>query len=413
MDVIASRISKLGHSLTLPLQSINAMFVPRKTIFESIIRTFYCKTNKSHYVRSYDVSSQPVWISQLTSTIGNPSLGDTSYGEQHKLQFFQTDNDETISSSSPKILLNFQKLIKNEIEDEMRRADDAIAFVSSHDIIEESNNLLVFPEANIENNDLQTSLDLLGGGEEHDNDLSDHIINEEKCTPPVQPPHDRVDDRNGHRNVKQQQLRPAPNMTIYQYKSTDETYFQWDYRYHPEIKEWNVMNMLIKIERTLKDAHLEPYGKLRGVDTVRQNIINLDVTEKFRLGRNKSLQKGKISCKFTRDGVQPDYKKTEKRMKRLLRPIPLLRSILKIIYERHAIYASGYSEQIAHLDPFCLGESFFGPDTNVRVDYDTARLMLRELWLHGHSSKFNKLQWQHNIHQERLKERNYRPKLTD
>jgi hypothetical protein len=230
----------------------------------------------------------------------------------------------------------------------------------------------------------------------------------------VQPPHDSIRKRKDRIIKKPQQLSSTvPSMTIYQYKSTEETYFQWDYRYHPKVTEWNVTNMLTKIEKTLKGAHLEPYGKHRGVDTVRNNILNFDVKEKFRLGRNKSLEKGKISVKLTRDGVQPDYKKTRQQMNQLLRPNYLLRSILKVIYERHSIYASGYTEQIAHLDPCCLGESFFGPDTPIRVDYNVSRLMLRELWLHGHSSTFNKLQWNHNTQQEQLKVKNYRPKLTD
>jgi hypothetical protein len=214
-------------------------------------------------------------------------------------------------------------------------------------------------------------------------------------------------------NATTQQTIQAPGTTIYHYKSTEETYFQWDYRYHRKVKETNMINMLKKIETTLHNAHLEPYGKQRGVDTVRNNLLNLDVKEKFRLGRNKSLEKGKIIRKSGKNGLAPDYKVMHERMKRLLRPMYLLRSMLKVLYERHAIYASGYTVELSKLDEYCLGESFYGYKTHIRMDHHTAKLILRELWLHGWSGKFNKLQKEHNQYQERLRLKNYKPKLTD
>lgn len=357
----------------------------------------------SQYLRSYFVSSRTVLCSFQLPT-RNRFSGNARCLELHSLS--QGDSDET---KSTKLTLNFQKLMTTDNMEEIQRSDKEIAVLSNDDGTLQWSDPLLLTDTNLESD---ISLDLYCNGLEKDTDESDIIFDEESCAKLLQSPHDLVADMNNHPTENMAPVEP-PNMTIYHYKSTEETYFQWDYRNHPEVKERNVVNTLIKINRTLKDAHLEPHGKQRGVDTVRNNILNLDVTEKFRLGRHKSLQKGKISCKSTRDGVKPDYERMQRRMTKLLRPNSLLRSILKVIYERHAIYASDYTEQIAHLDPCCLGESFFGPETNVRVDYDTSRLMLRELWLHGHSGTFNKLQGKHNAHQERLKEKNYRPKLTD
>jgi hypothetical protein len=375
--------------------------IPRKVILDAIRRTYYYKSDVSQHLRSCSVSSRPTLCSQSSSTIISTENVTGSRVDYNNLS--QTENDESKSSPS-NIVLNFQKLITNENAHEIRQTDNDFTALWNDDKIEKDESL---------DSHISLSSDLFSDEKDQVDDESENNFNEEVITFPSQSPHTLVEERSEHQKGIQHQLPRAPNMTIYQYKSTEETFFQWDYRNHHNVIEWNMVNMLTKIDKTLKDAHLEPYGKQRGVDTVRNNVLSLDVTEKFRLGRHKSLQKGKLCCKVTRKGIIPDYDKTQKRMQQLLRPMYLMRSILKVIYERHAIYASGYTEQIAHLDPFCLGESFFGPDTKIRVDYDTARLMLRELWLHGHSSTFNKLQKNHNAQQERMKEKNYRPKLTD
>lgn len=51
--------------------------------------------------------------------------------------------------------------------------------------------------------------------------------------------------------------------------------------------------MFVKIDQTLKDTHLEPFGKRRGVNTLRRNILAFDRGTKFRLARAKSFVKRK------------------------------------------------------------------------------------------------------------------------
>jgi hypothetical protein len=204
-----------------------------------------------------------------------------------------------------------------------------------------------------------------------------------------------------------------PDMTVYHYKSTEETFFQWDYRNHPKIEGKNMNNLLNKIEATLNNAHLEPYGRQRGVATVLQNVMDMEVGEKFRLGRNKSFKKLKPINPWNEKEPRPNPKKKKRRINNMLRPTQLCRSLFKLLNDRHAIYASGCTAEISALDEYCLGESFFGPTTHVRVSPRTAKLMLKELWLHGHSSTFNMFQKNHNNYQEILKRKLWKPSLTD
>ena len=175
----------------------------------------------------------------------------------------------------------------------------------------------------------------------------------------------------------------------------------------------DMKNLLQKIEATIHNAHLEPFGRARGVQTVRENIMYMEVGDKYRLGHKKSFTKGRLVLRYQRGGLLPDYKRTNEQMRQRLRPKPLLRSIFKCLYERHAIHATGCTPALGIVDDRTLGESFFGPDTHITLNQIDAKLILRELWLHGHSSKFNKLQKNHNKHQELLKEKNWKPNLYD
>jgi hypothetical protein len=401
-----SRYSVLFHNRELCCCTRRLLFNGTSTFLHSS-PTMLC--------RSMSTSKASLW-SSTTVQANNTHLASSASTQQQQVHAVTDQNkSEATTTVSTKFTLDFQNIIPEpmyvvdtlDVTEENELSDVSTIYERFGN--ESNENIMLYPnfDTQIVNDDHEET-------NMYDPDVVDEQIQQQFSNLNDNTEMDSDDSETDSVETTITSMEnSSPCTTLYHYQSTDETYFQWDYRYHPKLKGTHLVNTLKKIETTLQDAHLEPYGKLRGVDTVRKNILNFEVRDKFRLGRNKSLSMGKVIMKKSRNGPVPDYDKMRKRTKRLVRPLFLMRAIFKILYERHALYASGYTLEIAHLDSHCLGESFFGPDTKNKVDFDTAKLMLRELWLYGHSGKFNKLQKEDSKYHERLKEKNYRPKLTD
>jgi hypothetical protein len=155
------------------------------------------------------------------------------------------------------------------------------------------------------------------------------------------------------------------------------TYFQFDYRNHDTPITESMQGLLRKIEATLENTDLEPFGKNRGLETMRQNITNLGEGEGYRI-KNRSLNKS--------GSIEP-VKKFNLNLNRY--------ALMKLLKERHCIYATGVHERFGQLDFVELGRSFFGPDSDVEVRGWEAEEILSELWFRGTSSRFRGLQRRH------------------
>jgi hypothetical protein len=163
----------------------------------------------------------------------------------------------------------------------------------------------------------------------------------------------------------------------------EETYFQFDYRNHTTAVNAPMSNLLRKIETTLFNAHLEPFGRYRGVATLKHNIEIMNEGVKFRLGRGRSLQK---------DGVIVPKRK---KIQNTTGYIQLKRALLRLLKDRQAIYGSGNTNTITELKWKQIGRSFFGPDSDICISYQETEDILRDLWFRGKSDKFNHLQKWH------------------
>jgi hypothetical protein len=194
-----------------------------------------------------------------------------------------------------------------------------------------------------------------------------------------------------------------PDTTIYH--NGKPTYFQWDYRNHRRMEGTSHIKILRKIEQALKDAHLEPYGKRRGVRTVRLNILALDRGTQFRLASTKTFVKIKNEETYRNGSKIPSRKLVTKRIHRLLQTGRLVDTMMRLIYDRHTIRTCRHTANIGTLDRYVIGESFFGPTTHILMTAKTAKLILKELWLYGRSRTFSKMQSNHNFYQEMLKRR--------
>jgi hypothetical protein len=197
-------------------------------------------------------------------------------------------------------------------------------------------------------------------------------------------------------------LKP-PDTTIYH--RSQPTYFQWDYRNHRKMDGMTHVKLLGKIEQALKDAHLEPFGKRRGVRTVRRNILLFNRGTRFRLAQTKSFVKRKTLQTYKHGSKIPSRKFMARKTNRLLQTGRLLKTMFQLIYERHTIRTCKHTAYIGSLDRYALGESFFGPTTHISMTAKTAKMILRELWLHGRSRTFTKMQNNHNVYQAMLKRR--------
>jgi hypothetical protein len=202
---------------------------------------------------------------------------------------------------------------------------------------------------------------------------------------------DKCEDKDDMKVVQS----PPPPTTLYDHFGPKELYFQWDYRNHPKVEHPNMIRLLKKIEVTLKDTHLEPFGTERGVETMRRNIESMENGTRFRLGRGKSLEVGKRNLdlrRYTVNGVlKPHGKKLQRKMNIMLRTRPLMKSLLKLLCDRHSVYASGYTSDLGVLSPKMIGQSFFGPKTKKKVNTKEAKVMLRQFWILGFSEEFNKM----------------------
>lgn len=164
-------------------------------------------------------------------------------------------------------------------------------------------------------------------------------------------------------------------------------------------------NVIRKIEQALNGAHLEPFGKRRGLRTLRRNILTFDKGTKFRLAQTKSFFKRKSKVTYRNGSKIPSRKFMAKRINSALGTSRLLKIIFQLLYDRHTIHACGHMAIIGTLDRYALGESFFGPTTHVFMTSKTAKMIIRELWLHGRSRTFSKMQNDHDIYQKMLKRR--------
>ena len=158
----------------------------------------------------------------------------------------------------------------------------------------------------------------------------------------------------------------------------EETYFQFDYRNHPPITAFDNKNLLRKIERVLRNIHLEPIGdKNRGVATMERNIENMKEGDDYRLSRRT-------------------YNKTG-----LFEPINALKpkttryTLIKSLTERHALYATGNNWRFGGLKRNVLGQSLFGVDSEIEVKARDTATILRDLWCFGQSYMFDGLQRRH------------------
>ena len=157
-----------------------------------------------------------------------------------------------------------------------------------------------------------------------------------------------------------------------------ETYFQFDYRNHPPITDNDTKNLVRKIERALRNTHLEPIGTInRGVETMTMNIENLKEGEDFRLSRRTYSKAGLF---------EPIH---------AIKPKTTRFTLLKSLTERHALYATGNNPRFGSLKRNKLGQSLFGEDSEIEVlSRDVARI-LRNLWCFGECTMFNGLQRRH------------------
>jgi hypothetical protein len=156
------------------------------------------------------------------------------------------------------------------------------------------------------------------------------------------------------------------------------TYFQFDYRNHDVPITVSMQGLLRKIEATLENADLEPFGKERGVETMKRNIENLAEGEGYRV-RNRSRNK--------LGSIQKAKKGTLLTLNRY--------ALLKLLKERHCIYATGIHERLGQLNFVEIGRSFFGPESDVEVRGWEAEQILNELWFQGKSNRFQGLQRRH------------------
>jgi hypothetical protein len=182
---------------------------------------------------------------------------------------------------------------------------------------------------------------------------------------------------------------PGP---IKYFRTKKETFFQFDYRNidRVPITRPEVEVLLQKIEVTLKDTELEPYGTSRGVETLRKNIDALPDGAKFRMGGGKgSLQK-------VGEGYDKAVYVTSHRA--------LRKAMFNLLYERHAIITSGWTHDMKKLTSEMIGQSFLGPETRVVVDHKLGKDVIQELWMRGVSSKYNRLI---KKHEDRFAERNF------
>jgi hypothetical protein len=174
-------------------------------------------------------------------------------------------------------------------------------------------------------------------------------------------------------------ILPPPPFTF----EGKETYFQFDYRNHKTEVNPTMKNLLNKIEKTIHNAHLEPYGKFRGVATIRLNIALMEEGEKFRLGRRKS---------WIKDGTLVPIRKWPPNLTGQIR---LKRDFVRILKDRHTIYTAGNMNVLSELKWKKIGQGFFGPDSDICVKPADAVTMLRDLWFRGESNLFNKFQHWH------------------
>jgi hypothetical protein len=178
----------------------------------------------------------------------------------------------------------------------------------------------------------------------------------------------------------------------------EETYFQFDYRNHKTEINTPMSNLLRKIETTLHNAHLEPFGRYRGVGTLKSNIENMQEGERFRLGRGRSLKKDGVIVQLRRKKVNTTGF------------IKLKYALLRLLKDRQAIYGSGNTNTITELKWKQIGRSFFGPDSDICIKYKEAEGILRDLWFRGKSDKFNHLQKWHFRLVQKKKERLLHPR---
>ena len=157
-----------------------------------------------------------------------------------------------------------------------------------------------------------------------------------------------------------------------------ETYFQFDYRHHPPIVNQDIKNLLRKIERVLRNIHLEPLGNFnRGVETMQKNVENMKEGEDYRVSRKT----------YSTGGLFQLIDEEKPRTTRF--------SLLKTLTERHALYATGNNPKFGQLKKNVLGQSLFGTDSEVEVKASVTAIILRDLWCNGSSTMFEGLQRRH------------------
>lgn len=169
------------------------------------------------------------------------------------------------------------------------------------------------------------------------------------------------------------EMREVPLIT---YKATP-TYFQFDYRNHDAPLTESMQGLLRKIEATLENADLEPFGRNRGVETIKRNIENLREGDRYRIRKRSRSKSGLIERK----------KKDKVNVNRY--------TLLKLLKERHCIYTTGTHERLGQLDQIVLGRSLFGPESDVKITSREVEQVLNELWFQGVSSRFRGLQRTH------------------
>jgi hypothetical protein len=169
-------------------------------------------------------------------------------------------------------------------------------------------------------------------------------------------------------------IRAVP---IIMYKG-EEAYFQFDYRNHPPVTDNDTKNLIRKIERVLRNIHLEPIGdKDRGVETMRMNVENMADGEDYRLSRRS----------YHKNGLFEPINAVPPKITR--------KALLKTLTERHSLYVTKNNPRFGGLDRNKLGQSLFGEDSEVEVKARDVAAILHDLWCFGYSSFFNGLQRRH------------------
>ena len=213
-------------------------------------------------------------------------------------------------------------------------------------------------------------------------------------------------------NMRGNKIKKSVPGTLFNRNRTRETFFQWDYRNHPRVKDVFMLGYLNEIALILKNVNLEPFGKYRGVETMRQNILNMELSARRRI--MTCLAYGKFVDKdmyqyLMDDVIIESLGKTldKERQQKALSPGPMRRALFELLCHRHAIYASGRIFDLNSVSYDLLGKSFFGPNARVNLSARQVKLILKELWTLGVSQRMNVVHWNYYGDYKRNKENKY------